>query len=191
MSGRLIAIEGLDGVGKTTLATLLAERLGARCATTPGPEIRSVRARFDQAFNASPVARAVAYGASVLAAAEEIATERVSRDVVFDRYWLSTLVYAPEEAQPVLAALAAHVPRPDLTLLLELPEGQRARRLLGRGLVSAADAATLSPRRAHQLQERYRAQASLYAGAGLYILSASGSPDAVLQEALRLVRRAA
>jgi thymidylate kinase len=73
--------------------------------------------------------------------------------VVVDRYWLSTLVYAPSEAQEGLAAWEAFVRPADLTLYLHLPEEVRAARLFDRGL-SPEDARTLG--QSAVLDRRYR-----------------------------------
>lgn len=190
MRGRLIVIEGLDGTGKSTLASRLALALGAAHRTTPGEQIRSVRGAFDAAFEVCPVSRSLAYGASVVAEGRRAqALLRAGQDVVMDRYWLSTLAYAPPEARSALRAMGDLVVPADLTLLLTLPEERRRARLLGRGALSDADALTLGPGQGHWLLERYRSYAGQPAAGDLLELSAEGDAQAVLTRALELLER--
>jgi len=47
--GRIIALEGLDGCGKSTLAADLADRFGAVALTTPDASMRPLRDLVDRA----------------------------------------------------------------------------------------------------------------------------------------------
>jgi dTMP kinase len=188
----IIVVEGLDGVGKTTLSKALAASLGASWLTTPGAPIREVRAAFDAGLADSPVARAVGYGATVLAAgarAQRIAAS--GRPVVIDRFWLSTRVYAVPEADAALAALEPYVPPPTLTLFAWAPEEVRRARLGGRteGL-SEGDLETLVGARARELAARYRALATSPAAGRFIELDCSGAASEVLAGAARVVARA-
>ncbi len=188
MRGRLIVIEGLDGVGKTTLSKGLAEALGARWMTTPGAGIRQVRERFDAAFERSPIARCLAYAATVIAAGTD-ALEHCLRggDVVLDRYWLSTCAYAPELMQGLLERLEESVVPADVTLYAWAPEPVRRARLTGRGL-SKADAETLVGSEAARLDRRYRTLMSAPSVGHFIPILASGTPEENLHHALAAVR---
>jgi len=179
MSGRLIVVEGLDGCGKTTASWALATALQGRWLTTPGTELRAVRADFDAAFSHSSSARSLAYGASVIEAgarARQWLAE--GHDVVIDRYWLSTLVYAPDDCQAALSALEALLQPADLTLYLWAPlEVRRAR--LGLRTVTAHDQATLDPAEDRRLDDRYRALAGLPLCGRFVVVSAEDGPDVV------------
>lgn len=155
--GRFIVVEGLDGTGKSTLASGLAERLGAVLLRTPGAALAAARPLIDEAYGDSPIAAQLFYASSVVAAAAEaMALVAAGRDVVCDRYWLSTWVYARERAASVdLRVVESTLPPADLTLLCEVDEETRSARLLRRGM-SDADRATLAPGRAARLQRRYR-----------------------------------
>lgn len=137
--GRLIAVEGLDGTGKTTLSRGLAARLDALWTTTPPADARPLRAVVD----AWPEpARRLFYASSVVAVGLQVQTHLAAgRDVVVDRYWLSTRAYAAEALE--LACLEAQVPPADVTILLSLGDVERERRLRARGALSAADARSL------------------------------------------------
>ena len=44
---RVIIVEGLDGVGKSTTASTIAMKLNGQCLQTPPPELQSIRHFFD------------------------------------------------------------------------------------------------------------------------------------------------
>ena len=144
-SGRFVVIEGLDGVGKTTLVADLAHHLGGVPMDTPGPELRPLRSRVLDALGPDQLARGLFYAASVFAQgrrARSLADE--GRLVVMDRYWASTIAYARARGvSDGLDGLEGVVPRANLTVLLTLDEAERRRRLAGRGDLTPADAETL------------------------------------------------
>lgn len=186
MRGRLIVVEGADGVGKTTLSRALAEALGARWMTTPGAPIRRVRADFDAAFSACASARSLAYGATVIAAgAEARQAMEDGLDVVFDRYWLSTVVYAPPGLWPALEQLSGLAPPADHTLYLAVSEPIRRARLQARADLSAADLQTLEPGRGHWLDRRFRAQRDNVVAGAFRVIDGEDSREQVLAQALR------
>ncbi len=131
--GRLVALEGIDGCGKSTQARILAERLGAVSTFEPGatplgaslrtlllaPDGDPVATRAEALLMAADRAQHVA---DVLAPALE-----VGRWVVTDRYAASTLAYQGYGRGLDRAELEALVGwataglRPDLTVLFDLP----------------------------------------------------------------------
>lgn len=154
--GLLIVVEGLDGTGKTTASRALARHLGAAWMTTPGAELREVRDRFDAAFSQDPVARSLAYGASVLEVGTRAARLRdEGQTVVIDRYWPSTLAYAPPAARPALEAMEPCVVRPDRVFFLDAADEVRRARMQARGM-SEADRQTLDPAQVGRLRQQYR-----------------------------------
>lgn len=190
----IIVVEGLDGVGKTTLSTSLATALDAEWLTTPDEELRDpeVRRRFDAAIADSPAAKVLAYGAMVVAAGERAARiAATSRPVVIDRYWLSTCVYAAPSVQPVLAPVERLVLPPTLTLFVTAPEAMRRARLSGRGSLTPADLETLVGARSRELTRRYRALRDNPAAGAFIEVDASGTAAGVLEAALGCVRAAA
>lgn len=140
MAGRLIAIEGGEGAGKSTQAVRLAKRIGAELTREPGgtalgEQIRGLLLGDDVPL----VARAELFLA--LAARAEHLAERIvpaldsGSHVVVDRFSGSTIAYQgygrglslDEVKKAVVIATGGR--SPDLNILLDLPVavGQRRR----------------------------------------------------------------
>jgi dTMP kinase len=142
--GRLITIEGLDGAGKTTVATALAARLAERgidvtMLREPGgvPAAERIRALVkDPALAVLPRTEALLYAAARAQLVEEAIEPSLAAGtwVLLDRFVDSSLAYqgAGRElgVDPVrdVNAFATGGLRPDRTLLLEIdPAIGRAR----------------------------------------------------------------
>lgn len=155
--GRLIAIEGLDGSGKSTVSRGLAQALGAEWTTTPGLALRACGLRdLADKHLSDRTALHLFYAASVVEESGRIkALLAAGRDVVVDRWWLSTWAYAKVDGSPLaLAEVEAQVLAADRTVWLDLPEPERCRRLRERGM-SEADRRTLDPTYANELRQLY------------------------------------
>lgn len=178
----LVVIEGLDGVGKTTLSRALARALDAQWRTTPGEEIRSVREAFESGLTGSRAARSLGYAATVISEGNHArALTRSGVPVVLDRYWLSTRVYAPADARAALDSVERLVPPADLTLYVWAPESVRRARLQARGL-TAEDERTLAEGTA--LDRAFRARRRSRIAGTFHILDARRSPADVLGQAI-------
>lgn len=129
----IVAIEGLDGVGKSTVVRALATRLGASIITNPPAELAGGRKAADALqpderrrwyFNANRVAM-------------DVATDAVfrARPVVMDRSFASTAAFAAAEQGRVASTGDVPLPvkRPDIVFCLQLPEAVRRARIEGRG----------------------------------------------------------
>ena len=86
-----IVIEGLDGVGKTTLVNNLTKRLGAQSFQTPPQIISKYREIIVE--QCQPVCRAF-YSLGNYLIAENIKDSLVESPVVLDRFWHSSAAYA-------------------------------------------------------------------------------------------------
>ncbi|HXA33712.1 MAG TPA: dTMP kinase [Acidimicrobiales bacterium] len=138
--GRLIALEGIDGCGKSTQAALLAEHLGGRLTFEPGatplgtalrqlvlnPTLPDVDARAEALLMAADRAQ---HTAEVI---EPLLVEGIS--VVTDRFTGSTLAYQgfgrglDLGALVALNRLATAGTSPDVNVLIDVPvELARAR----------------------------------------------------------------
>jgi dTMP kinase len=143
--GRLLVLEGLDGVGKTTASRALASCLGAVWTTTPNRTLRGA-AEVRSAYRSAD-GMVLFYASSVLDRACEIRELLANgHDVVCDRYWLSTVAgAASRRSQLPLHELEAHVLPADVTVLLTLDEAARAERLAKRSELAPEDRASFEP----------------------------------------------
>jgi len=150
-----IAIEGLDGVGKSTVVKRLAELFSGHAMSTPGPALRSSRPAILEAFSHDQLAKALFYAANVSSEGKQARSLADRGEWIFmDRYWASTLAYAKARGVSAdLDALGKSLTQPDITILLLLDEPERQRRLHARG-ATAEDLETLDPDfRTHVLDE--------------------------------------
>ncbi|MDP2505578.1 MULTISPECIES: AAA family ATPase [unclassified Oceanobacter] len=141
-----IVLEGLDGVGKSTLAQRYAQQHGYLLMTTPGRDIQPIRAEIINGLGNSETAKALFYAATVQAEGEK-AYQLVEKgeSVLMDRYRASTLAYAYQRNVTLnLSAVLCQTRRPHLSILLTLDEQQRQERLQQRG-ATAEDIETLNP----------------------------------------------
>lgn len=195
--GLLVAIEGIDGAGKTTLAAALEQHFRERdvdvvASKEPtqgvwGQVLRdsAKTGRLDPARELelllkdrqehvdTLIAPALARGAIVL----------------LDRYYFSSVAYqgaAGLDPQDVLRANERFAPRPDLTLLLDIPPNVGLDRIHSRG-----DLANLFEREDALVDAREIFLATLPAEPGGVVLDALQSADQVHREALGLILHAA
>jgi thymidylate kinase len=131
---RFIVLEGLSAVGKSTVAPLLAEQLGASLVETLLPSFDDVRVQVD---HSRLVMARLHFWMMCNYAVSDLVREQLAqgRDVVVESYFCRTLA--------THAAMGAtHLPevdwdravRPDLTVLLTVDEPHRRLRLAERAL---------------------------------------------------------
>lgn len=142
--GILIALEGIDGSGKSTQAHRLVEDLRARGVdavsfrepgdSEPGDHIRRL---FEEGRSVSPEEemRLFLEDRRIDVRDNIEPALRAGRVVVMDRYYFSSMAYQgalgldPDE---IRAANEAVAPRPDLTLVLDVPPGTGLERIHAR-----------------------------------------------------------
>lgn len=141
-----IVLEGLDGVGKSTLARRLANECGYQLMTTPGTQLLPIRSDIINGLGNSQTARALFYAATVQAEGEKVrAFNKQGITVVMDRYRASTIAYGHERGVTLdLNAVLSQAVKPHLSILLTLDETERQHRLSQRG-TTAEDLETLNP----------------------------------------------
>lgn len=143
--GRLIALEGLDGCGKSTQLPDVSAWLAAR-----GEDVLATREPTDGAWGQK--IRAMAKSGDLVAPDEELRwfyadrAEHVAqeiepalsdgRSVVTDRYFLSTVAYQGARGldwRTILAESEARFPVPDVALLFEVDAATGLARVRARG----------------------------------------------------------
>lgn len=128
----IIALEALDGVGKSTIGPALAQRLGGIYFATPDGLFQEHRKMAD---TGSKVLRFFYYLAALQDASEKMKKFDGTAAIIIDRYVDST--FATHEAMGVLVnslvnELQLDILRPDFTFYLYASVQERHRRLAGR-----------------------------------------------------------
>jgi dTMP kinase len=178
--GRFIVLEGIDGSGTTTQldrAVALVQSLGFPAVATQepsrGPIGRLLREALLGKLTMPDGARMDGRTMALLFAADR--RDHLQREiepnlaagttVISDRYLMSSLAYQAEEAdRDWVSQLARGVPQPDLTVLLDLPIEEAAKRRAAAG----------------RPIERYDADSYLAKVAGNYRTLARQDPTAVV-----------
>lgn len=145
MSGRLIALEGGEGSGKTTQSAILARRLDAVLTREPGGTALGERIRSllldPQLAGVDSRAEALLMAADRAQHVSEVVRPALSagRDVVTDRFSHSSLAYQgrgrglPLDEVRHLSAWATGGLWPDVVVLVDVPEQVAAGRRQGSG----------------------------------------------------------
>ncbi|MCK4794544.1 MAG: AAA family ATPase [Desulfobacteraceae bacterium] len=144
--GYFVAIEGLDGIGKSTMVRRLAEMFSGHAMSTPGEALRDNCKVVMNDFSDDEFAKALFYAASVSSQGRKARSLAELGEWVFmDRYWASTLAYAKARGVTAdLDRLSKSMTQPDLIVLLLLDESERQSRLHHRG-ATEEDMETLDP----------------------------------------------
>lgn len=132
-----IALEGCDGTGKSTLCTILSEKLNATRYATPPKKYLMFRERVDK--DASADEHYKFYRDGIYDASDDIQSILTAGgNVVSDRYWLSTYTYHQVMGVDVSVDDFRSVVAPTLTVILSLNKNIQIGRMLHRGM-SAGD----------------------------------------------------
>jgi dTMP kinase len=139
--GLLIALEGIDGTGKSTQMSLLSEALRAMGhkvvvtrEPTDGPYGQRIRELFGQRHEVSHQEELELFLADRRQHVEQVIAPALARGeiVLTDRYYLSTAAYQGAntlDAEEILRTNELFAPQPDLALLLVLSPAQSVHRI--------------------------------------------------------------
>jgi radical S-adenosyl methionine domain-containing protein 2 len=170
----LVAIEGLDGTGKSTVAQALAGLLGGRVVRNPPEEMANERAVADQ----DGAAGRRAWYEKANHRAAQIAEAALTGDgvpVVMDRSVASTLAFGAAESGSPVASWPAEIRRPDLLVLLTVPEPERQVRIRKRGQGRTAEESRLD--RDHEFRSQVLGN---YKALGATPIDATGPVEVVV-----------
>jgi dTMP kinase len=183
-----LVLEGLDGAGTTTQTGLVADELRRRgiavCTTaepSDGPLGDVARAHVRGDVSLGPVATTMAFLGDRSDHLARVVLPALARGqwVICDRYLLSTLGYQGAEGVDRLWVLEASGPLavPDLTVVLEVPDAERRRRMASRPAADRYEADELQER----LRRSYAESIELLRSRGhaIAVVDGGGGQDAV------------
>jgi dTMP kinase len=117
----IIAIEGIDGAGKSTVARLLARRLGLEYVKTPGQRFAAGREKYDKP-GVDLMERFEFYRDAVRKTVVEAVTNTPKAGIVSDRYVHSLLIYHELALDAELSCrLGPGFPTADHTFMMDVP----------------------------------------------------------------------
>lgn len=128
----IIVAEGRDGSGKSTVCPKLALAMGAVLYKTPPEHMRAEQDHINA--TASDIDHYRYFVRVVQEASAELSSMQSSRNVVVDRYWISTVVYHRAMGIPAKLEDIGDILMPDLTVYLDVSPEVQARRMVGRGM---------------------------------------------------------
>ena len=128
-----VVLEGIDGVGKSTVTRLVADALGFVPYATPPKEYMKRRREID--LNGSPEQKFDFFREGVQVASREIQDLLTDgQSVICDRYWMTTFVYHRVIGVAVEESMFSNMLQPDLTILMVASPEHQLQRLIGRGM---------------------------------------------------------
>jgi dTMP kinase len=182
----MIVIEGPDGSGKTTLATALAEKIGAKLTREPFFDTTRTLLLADSGASPAELAIAMAHDRHQHMRLLAPALAR-GATIVCDRYVLSTLVYQHEalaslpNRDAILSFLTMGAREPDLTIVVDVPPSIARARQAGK----LRDRFEDDPGLQQLVRQRYLGLAEQR---GYPVIDGGGSQAGTLRQALALVQ---
>lgn len=142
-SGRLLVFEGLSGTGKTTIAKLIAARIGGRYTySIPSPFINLRNFVENQKY---PLLTFLFSITSLIAQCQQIRALLSEGDVILDRYIDTVRFYCLAHGADlsIVNFERLQLPHPDYVFVLQTPDDERYRRIINCGKYSSKQLTTL------------------------------------------------
>lgn len=175
---RIVALEGLSGVGKSTLAPLIARRLGAQLLPTIPDDLDAQRKEVDMSDN--PTLRHLFYLSALATACQRAETGPVDTLWVAESYIGRAMAYHVGMGSTLWVSPWTLVPKPALSVMITCNEPTRRERIRQRG------APTYWRQRSEDAIERIR---DAYPPFGdVSVANDQSSPDATADRIARLAR---
>lgn len=140
-NGIFIAIEGLDGVGKTTACRLVSQKLGFENGERFGSEISDLIKNLSRQGPIDKNVLHLIYATKLQLVGNKLTQMmQEGKSAVVDRYWLSNKYY-PDALYTdfKLATANVDVPKPDITFVLTASEEKRLERMGSKGRAQDSD----------------------------------------------------
>lgn len=147
-----VVIEGMDGVGKTTITKLLAEQLNAISYKIPPTDLNSIRDKID---DSNKYTRFFYYLSTTYYASEIILSMvKLGQSVVCDRYYQTTLSAYDNDVMNLINSeeIIDKLYTPDFCFLLTVSEEERLKRLNKREYLSKDDIESMKNRTLREAQ---------------------------------------
>ncbi|WP_309705396.1 hypothetical protein [Siphonobacter sp. SORGH_AS_0500] len=126
--GKLIAIEGVSGVGKTTICKEICARINGIYFKYPTPPFEQIRNDVDSTCSA--ISQFLYYLASLQHLSDEISKLIISRNVVVDKYINTTIAYNNAINLNISIPDFVNIILPDFSFLIEVEEDIRIDRII-------------------------------------------------------------
>lgn len=154
MTSSFLALEGLAGTGKSTIAASLAHRISSRLVRSVNPPFKAWSDTADSEL--SHRTRYYFYLAALADASQMIERALAAGErVLCDRYLATTQVRYAALGVDVLRDAALKIRRPDRTILITCDESERLRRVRERG-PTANDMLELDPTFARAMSDGFQ-----------------------------------
>ncbi len=190
--GFYVALEGIDGSGKTTIAGLLREMLvsrGIECVVVREPWTPEAKKLLAESRDLNPLVEAYLFAADRLVLHARVIAGELEKGslVIGDRSFIASLAYqvvrgVPEE---IVESINAFALKPDITFLLDLPVERALER------IKSKNTKQLEHLEKKELLEKIRDRYLLLARArkdlNIQVVDASKKPTSIANEILERI----
>jgi uncharacterized protein len=185
---RYIVLEGSDGAGTTTHTKKLAEQLGSLALKQPTNKGAGAHARtlFTHG-QPSDHLLALLFAADRYEHGQELVEHfKQDQSVVFDRGYLSTLVYQQSVDRSLLEGMNKHREKEDLVIFIDVSLEEKQRRISQR-LADGSAVADMFDARQVELDRAYKDEVKSYSDSLICVVDGNGSIDDVFDRIMRVL----
>ncbi|ACP38114.1 dTMP kinase [Saccharolobus islandicus] len=184
---KLIAIEGIDGSGKTTLANLLKEHLESKMKlnviVTREPFSEDIIKLIEKIGWNDPILLVLLFAADREIHVNWLSKIKDADLIILDRYYFSSIAYqgALGVDEQWIKMVNSYFPKPDMVILLDLPIEVAISRIKNDKFNFEEKIKSLA-----KVREKYLKLAKEY---NFYIVDASKDKNEVLEQAIKIIQK--